>query len=180
MRIFLPRVFESAQHSFDVALRSALERIVTTSRPGFGDWQWRLATLPFAFGGLGVSHADSGPTFDDALFVFNTSMETDILSNPSEIAAPKLMKKLADIYFTRGGFDFWTETDYERFLLGIFMETIVSCVGIIGIKHRHNIVRDTLVDICYWSGISASKEIDIGLERGHDKPLRLADMILYS
>ncbi|GJZ14825.1 hypothetical protein Tco_0550502 [Tanacetum coccineum] len=28
-------------------------------------------------------------------------METDLLSNLSEIAAPKLMKKLADIYFTR-------------------------------------------------------------------------------
>ncbi|GKA96747.1 hypothetical protein Tco_0818842 [Tanacetum coccineum] len=40
-----------------MALRSALERIVTTSGPGFGDWQWRLATLPFAFGGLGVYSA---------------------------------------------------------------------------------------------------------------------------
>ncbi|GKF73002.1 hypothetical protein Tco_0219334, partial [Tanacetum coccineum] len=28
-------------------------------------------------------------------------MEIDFLSNPSEIAAPKLMKKMADIYFTR-------------------------------------------------------------------------------
>ncbi|GKA00900.1 hypothetical protein Tco_0673565, partial [Tanacetum coccineum] len=43
-----------AQRSFDVALRSSLERIVTASGPGFGDWQWRLVTLPFAFGGLGV------------------------------------------------------------------------------------------------------------------------------
>ncbi|GKB71798.1 hypothetical protein Tco_0933210 [Tanacetum coccineum] len=43
----------------------------------------------------------SGPNFFDALCVFNTSMETDFLSNPSEIAAPKLMKKMADIYFTR-------------------------------------------------------------------------------
>ncbi|GJT48790.1 putative reverse transcriptase domain-containing protein [Tanacetum coccineum] len=46
MRTCPPRVFESAQRSFDVALRSALERIVTASGPGFGDWQWRLATLP--------------------------------------------------------------------------------------------------------------------------------------
>ncbi|GJX33120.1 hypothetical protein Tco_0242975 [Tanacetum coccineum] len=90
----------------------------------------RLATLPFAFGGLGVystgdvlnyaflasqlqsvrlqtkllRHTDivaSGPNFDDVLHVFNTSMETDFFSNPSEIAAPKLMKKKADIYFTR-------------------------------------------------------------------------------
>ncbi|GKC26816.1 hypothetical protein Tco_1034110, partial [Tanacetum coccineum] len=78
-----------------MALRSALERIVTASGPGFGDWQWRLATLPFAFGGLGIYSAgdvlnyafiashlqsaalqtkllrhadivDSGSTFDDA------------------------------------------------------------------------------------------------------------------
>nr|GEZ54213.1 reverse transcriptase domain-containing protein [Tanacetum cinerariifolium] len=32
---------------------------------------------------------------------------------------------------------------------------VVSCAGVIGIKHRHNVVRDTLVDICYRSGISA-------------------------
>ncbi|GKC22948.1 hypothetical protein Tco_1025098, partial [Tanacetum coccineum] len=86
-----------AQHSFDAALRSALERIVTASGPGFSDWQWRLATLPFAFGGV----RPSGPAFNDAVCAFNVKMETDLLSNASEIAAPKLMKKLADIYFTR-------------------------------------------------------------------------------
>ncbi|GJR81002.1 hypothetical protein Tco_0151787 [Tanacetum coccineum] len=56
----------------------------------------------------------------------------------------------------------------------------VSCAGIIGIKHRHNVVRDTLVDICYRFGISTSKEVDIGLDGGCDKPLRPADMLLYS
>ncbi|GKD09303.1 hypothetical protein Tco_1188988, partial [Tanacetum coccineum] len=43
----------------------------------------------------------SGTTFDDALCLFNTKMETGLLSNLSEIAVPKLMKKLTDIYFTR-------------------------------------------------------------------------------
>ncbi|GJZ71648.1 hypothetical protein Tco_0635499 [Tanacetum coccineum] len=56
----------------------------------------------------------------------------------------------------------------------------VSCAGIIGIKHRHNVVRDTLVDICYRSGISAGKDVDIGLDGGRDKPLRPPDMLLYS
>ncbi|GJX32554.1 putative reverse transcriptase domain-containing protein [Tanacetum coccineum] len=54
MRTCSPHVFERAQCFFDAALRSTLERIVTASGLGFGDWQWRLSTLPFAFGGLGV------------------------------------------------------------------------------------------------------------------------------
>nr|GFB94315.1 hypothetical protein [Tanacetum cinerariifolium] len=62
----------------------------------------------------------------------------------------------------------------------IYGDRAVSCVGIIGIKHRHNVVRNTLVDICYRSGISAGKKVDIGLDGGHDKPLRPADMLVYS
>ncbi|GJV46938.1 hypothetical protein Tco_1437150 [Tanacetum coccineum] len=57
MRTCSPSVFESAQRPFDVALRSSLERNFTASGPEFGDWQWRLATLPFAFGRLGVYSA---------------------------------------------------------------------------------------------------------------------------
>nr|GEU47681.1 hypothetical protein [Tanacetum cinerariifolium] len=56
----------------------------------------------------------------------------------------------------------------------------ISCVGIIGIKHRHNVVRDTLVDICFRSGISPGKEVDNGFGGGCDKPLRPANMLLYS
>ncbi|GKB90625.1 hypothetical protein Tco_0962897 [Tanacetum coccineum] len=258
-----------AQHSFDAALRSALERIVTASRSGFGDWQWRLATLPFSFGGLGVYCAGdvlnyaflasrlqsaslqtklllhsgivaSRPAFNDALCAFNVKMETDLLSSASEIAAPKLMKKLAHIYFTRvtqtaestfsissRQIALWQSqmddhtSDWIRvvpisglgqtmngktyrcvlcYRLGVPLFSVsklcsacskvftgdiygdhdVSCAGIIGIKHRHNVVRDTLVDICFRSGISAGKEVDIGLGGGCDKPLRPADMLLYS
>nr|GEW46440.1 hypothetical protein [Tanacetum cinerariifolium] len=57
MRTCSPRVFERSQCSFDVALCSAFERIVTASGLGFSDWHWRLTILPFAFGGLGVYSA---------------------------------------------------------------------------------------------------------------------------
>ncbi|GJR29738.1 hypothetical protein Tco_1105970 [Tanacetum coccineum] len=225
MRTCPPRVFESAQRSFDVALRSSLERIVTASGSGFSDWQWRLTTLPFAFGGLDsaglqtkllrhIGIVSPGPIFDDALSVHNTSMETDLLSNPSEIAALKLIKKMTDIYFTRvtknaestfslspRQMTLWTSQREDHtyawfrtvpisglgqtmnsktyrcvlcYRLGIplfsvlkpcsscsrvfagdiYGDHVVSCAGIIGIKHRHNIVRDTLVDIYYRSEIS--------------------------
>ncbi|GJS91489.1 hypothetical protein Tco_0774125 [Tanacetum coccineum] len=90
------------------------------SGPGFGEWQWRLATLSFAFGEIGVyfvgdvlnyafrasrlqspglqtkllRHAGIvafEPTFDDALCVFNTSMETDLLNNPRDTYGDHVM-----------------------------------------------------------------------------------------
>ncbi|GJR43766.1 DNA helicase [Tanacetum coccineum] len=251
MRTCSPRVFEMAQHSFDAALRSSLERIVTAFGPGFGDWQWRLSTLPFAFGGLGVYYAGdvlnyaflasrlsaslqtkllrysgivaSGTTFDDALCLFNTKIETDLLSNLSEIVVPKLMKKLTDIYFTRvtqtaestfslssRQMALWQSqmedhtSDWLRvvpiFGLGqtmngktyhcvlcyrlgvplfsvskpcsacskvftgdIYGDHAVSCTGIIGIKHRHNVVRRTPGRHLFWSGISVEKRLILGL-----------------
>lgn len=43
----------------------------------------------------------------------------------------------------------------------IYGDHDVSCAVIVGIKHRHNVVHDTLVDVCYRSGISTvGKEVD--------------------
>ena len=49
--------FGDAQVQFGLALRSSLEKIVTASGSGFGDWQWRLATFPIKMGGLGIYSA---------------------------------------------------------------------------------------------------------------------------
>nr|GEV20514.1 reverse transcriptase domain-containing protein [Tanacetum cinerariifolium] len=190
MRTCSPRVFEMAQRSFDVALRCALERIVTASGPGLVIGNGDLP--PYLFLAF-------GPTFDDALCVFNAKIETDLLSNPSEIAAPKLIKKLADIYFTRvtqsaestfslshSQIALWQSqmedhtSDWLRvvsisglgqtmnacskvFTRDIYGDHAVSCAGIIGIKYWHNMVRGTLVDICFRSGISAGLDVCVDL-----------------
>ncbi|GKF13641.1 hypothetical protein Tco_0055103, partial [Tanacetum coccineum] len=41
------------------------------------------------------------------------------------------------------------------FVGDIYSDHAVLYAGIIGIKHRHNVLRDTLVGICFHSGISA-------------------------
>ncbi|GJV59257.1 hypothetical protein Tco_1465357 [Tanacetum coccineum] len=240
-------------------------RIVMASGSGFGDWKWRLATLPFAFGGLGIYSAGDvlnyafiasrlqsatlqtkllrdvgivalGSTFDDALCVFNNAMEIDFLSNPSEVAAPKLMKKMADIYFTRVTKDaessyslsprqiaLWQSqkedhtSDWLRvvpisglgqimngktyrsilcYRLGVplfsvskpcsacskvFIEDIygdhaISCAGIIGIKHRHNMVRDTLVDISHMPLYSWDGGLDVCVDLTGSSPLTQTGM----
>jgi hypothetical protein len=42
---------------FDKELRAAVENIVVGGGPFFGDLQWRLASLPIKFGGLGLYSA---------------------------------------------------------------------------------------------------------------------------
>ncbi|GJX26859.1 hypothetical protein Tco_0233155 [Tanacetum coccineum] len=189
-----PRVFASAQRSFDVALRSSLERIVTASGPGFGNWQWRLATLPFAFGGLGVYSA--GDVLNYAFLASrlqSVGLQTKLLRHTG-IDSPSFFGILMALWTSQmeDHTSDWLRTvpisglrqtmnACSRVFAGdIYGDHVVSCAGIIGIKHRHNVVHDTLVDICYRSGISAGKKVDIGLDGGRDKPLRPADMLLYS
>nr|GEZ52415.1 hypothetical protein [Tanacetum cinerariifolium] len=190
-----PRVFESTQISFDMDLRSALEHIVTASGLGFGDWKWRLATLPSVFGGLGVYSAGyvltyafiasrlqcvalrikllrlvgivaPGSTFDDALCMFNNSIEIDFLCNPSEIAAPKLMKKMAVIYFTQVTKDVESSFSLSLRQMALWQSQWednasdwLHVVLIYGLGQTMN-------DICFRSEISTGKEVDIRLGGG--------------
>ncbi|GKB71596.1 hypothetical protein Tco_0933008 [Tanacetum coccineum] len=151
-----PHIFKQAQHSFDAALRSSLTGIVTASGPGFGDWQWWLATLPFSCGGLGVYSA-----CDVLRYAFLAS----------RLQSASLQTKLlrhSDIVSSRLAFDnalnaFNVKMDIDLLSIEVFMG---------------DINRDHAVSCAVR--ISAGKEVDIGLGGGRDKFLRPADMLLYS
>ncbi|GJY97357.1 ribonuclease H-like domain-containing protein [Tanacetum coccineum] len=142
MRTCPSRVFVSAQLSFDMALRSALERVVTTSGPGFGDWQWRLATLPFAFGGLGVYSAGEMALWQ--------SQKEDHTSDwlrvvpISRLGQTMNGKTYRCVLCYRLGVPIFSVSKpcsacSKVFTGDIYRDHAVSCVGIIGIKHRHNV-----------------------------------------
>ncbi|GJU65724.1 hypothetical protein Tco_1247559, partial [Tanacetum coccineum] len=157
-----PRVFEMAKRSFDAALCSALLQSAG------------LQTKLLRHSGI----VTSGPTFDDALCVFNTKMKIGLLSNPSEIMENHTSDWLRVVLISNLG---QTMIACSRVFRGdIYGDHVVSCACIIRIKHWHNVVRDTLVDIYFRSGISAGKEVDTRLGGGRDKPLRPTDMLLYS
>nr|GEX52627.1 hypothetical protein [Tanacetum cinerariifolium] len=48
---------------FENGLRRAIEAIVVCGGPFFGDFQWRLASLPIRFGGLGLCSAEDVSTY---------------------------------------------------------------------------------------------------------------------
>jgi hypothetical protein len=128
LRTCSPLHLSEAQAQFDQTLRASLEKIVTASGPGFGDWQWRLATLPIKLGGLGILSAGDiiqyaflasrmqtndlqdkiltktgivthGPLSQHALDIFNTTCNTDSLTVTGGTSAPQMMKTLAKCYF---------------------------------------------------------------------------------
>ena len=53
----------------------------------------------------------------------------------------------------------------------------VHCSSEIGVKFRHNLVRDMLVDICCKAGISIRKEASVGFFSKAEKDLRPADLL---
>ncbi|GJY13751.1 hypothetical protein Tco_0383060 [Tanacetum coccineum] len=56
----------------------------------------------------------------------------------------------------------------------------VHCSSEVGVKFRHNLVRDILVDICSKVGIMVRKEAPMGFLSDDGKDLRPADLLLFN
>nr|GEX51598.1 hypothetical protein [Tanacetum cinerariifolium] len=130
MRTCHPCFFESAQWSFDVALRSAQERISVS-----------LQTKLLRHAGI----VASWPTFDGALWPYEIFKRRITLSDWLRA-------------FSISGLGQTMNASSRVFAGDIYEDHVVSCAGVISIKHRHNVVCDTLVDICFRLWIS----VDIG------------------
>jgi hypothetical protein len=270
LRTCSPLYLSEAQAHFDQALRASLEKIVTSSGPGFGDWQWRLATLPIKLGGLGILSAGDiiqyaflasrmqtsdlqekiltktgivthGPSFQHALDKFNATCNTDFLNATEGASAPQMMKTLAKCYFGVIEKDLVSKYSLSPRQLAIlssvraphaqdFLFTIpidglgqrtnprqfrsvlcyrltvpmfsegspcpscnvhrmdqwgggghaVHCSSEVGVKFRHNLVRDILVDICSKAGIMVRKEAPMGFLTEEGRELRPADVLLFN
>ncbi|WJX62426.1 hypothetical protein P8452_47425 [Trifolium repens] len=57
LRTYQPTHMKEAAVLFDKELRAAVEDIVVGGAPLFGGLQWRIASLPIKFGGLGLYSA---------------------------------------------------------------------------------------------------------------------------
>ncbi|GKC43673.1 hypothetical protein Tco_1061395, partial [Tanacetum coccineum] len=131
LRTCSPLSLLEAQVQFDQALRDSLEKVVTASGPGFGDWQWWLATLPI------------------------------------KLPAPMFSKCSLCPSCNAHQMDQWGDH-------------AVHCCSEVGVKFRHNLVRDILVDICSKVGIMVRKEAPIGFLSQDGKDLRHADLLLFN
>ncbi|PWA68395.1 hypothetical protein CTI12_AA309320 [Artemisia annua] len=56
----------------------------------------------------------------------------------------------------------------------------VHCSSEVGVKFRHNLVRDILVDICSKVGIMVRKEAPMGFHSEDGMELRPADLLLFN
>lgn len=54
------------------------------------------------------------------------------------------------------------------------------CASEVGMKFRHDLVRDVLVDICFRASVSARKEVVLGLRSYGNNTLLSADLLVYN
>ncbi|GKB07222.1 hypothetical protein Tco_0835506 [Tanacetum coccineum] len=123
-----------------------------------------------------------GSSFKHALDVFNTICNIDVLSVTGCTSAPHMMKSLAKCYFGVIKKDLVSKVAVPMFSEGSlcpscnthpidqWRDHAVHCSSKVGVKFRHNLVRDILVDICSKVGIMVRKEAPMGFlsEDGKD------------
>ncbi|XP_026399180.1 uncharacterized protein LOC113295035 [Papaver somniferum] len=198
MRTTNPAALQKATELFDDHLLKYLRLLVTGDGPSFGPLQRRLATLPIKDGGLGIytmadtrtycylasqSHTSSvqkvilGNLFNALLIIwlFRTSS-----SGLNQCLGPRqfryvLCYRLGIPLFVENGLCSSCSKSMD-----IFGDHALHCDKDVGIKLRHDFVRDIVADICYKAGVPARKEVSLGFLSDDDKGLRPADILVLN
>ncbi|GJY02843.1 hypothetical protein Tco_0360995 [Tanacetum coccineum] len=151
---------EEATLFFDKGLRGSIENIVVCCGPFFKDLQWRLASLPIQFGGLGL-YSEKLVSFD--AFVASRAqswvLQDHILRNSGICNMDDdYVSALACLRETIPSFDFSGFTNKDTACLDSFGEHAVHCKELPGFKYQHDMVRDVLFVVCRHVGISVKRE----------------------
>ncbi|XP_026401420.1 uncharacterized protein LOC113297214 [Papaver somniferum] len=64
--------------------------------------------------------------------------------------------------------------------MDVYGDHALHCASEVGIKFRHNLVRDLVMDICYRSGVAAGKEVALGFLSDNNNALKPADILIYN
>nr|GEU32590.1 pentatricopeptide repeat (PPR) superfamily protein [Tanacetum cinerariifolium] len=133
-----------------ISLMEAVHKLHDPQCPGFGDWQWRLATLPIKLGGLGILSAG-----DIIQYAF---LASHLQTNDLQAKIP--MKTGIDSHSY--SFQRCLCTSCNAHEMDQWEDHAVHCCSEVGVKFRHNLVRDILVDICSKAEIIVRKEAPMG------------------
>lgn len=63
--------------------------------------------------------------------------------------------------------------------MDIYCDHALHCAKEVGLKFRHDMVRDVFADICYKAGVAARKEVYLDFSSANDTGLNPADILLY-
>ena len=106
MRTSPPSMFDEAQLVFDGELRVSLEKVITAGGPGFGPYQWRLATLPMRMGGLGIYNAYDGMQYAFVASRLQTSeLQAQILHGADIYTVGAAMENAVEKFKALCGYD---------------------------------------------------------------------------
>ncbi|GJT73683.1 hypothetical protein Tco_1032969 [Tanacetum coccineum] len=148
MRTCPPRVFESAQLSFDMALRSALEHIVTASGPGLSFFDMFILFLMVLL------------LMTLCMALCKSQREDHTSDWLRVVPIPRLGQNM--------------NACSKVFTCDLYGDHAISSAGVIGIKHRHNAVRDALVDIWWDLGL------DVCVDLTGSSPLTQTEMACFA
>ncbi|XP_026458438.1 uncharacterized protein LOC113358943 [Papaver somniferum] len=170
---------------------------------GFGLVQQMLANLPIKDGGLGVlTMADTVIHFGVVKEKIPTSYSLSsreatlwqcnrdehamdflkVIPIPvlNQVVGPRQFSAILQYLLGRPFFEEDSLCSCCNMPMNIFGDHAIHCSSEVGLKFRHDLVKDVLADMCYKAGVAARKEVSLGFLSNTENELRPADIMVYN